>query len=70
MMQLLPAVCKVLVVTFASAPGTPNWGGLLNRILAEASPEEKAFDILYVCDGGRSWYSGLHQPCQLLSPKP
>ena len=48
----------VLVVTFASAPGVPNWGGVLGRLSREATPEEKQFDILFVCDGGRDWYSG------------
>ncbi len=50
---------KLLIVTFASAPGVPNWGGVLSRLAAEASPEERDFDIFFVCDGGRNWYSGL-----------
>ena len=50
---------KLLVVTFASAPGVPNWGGVLSRLAAEACPEERQFDIYFVCDGGRNWYSGL-----------
>jgi len=49
---------KVLVVTFASAPGVPNWGGVLGRLAREATPEEQQFDILFVCDGSRNWYSG------------
>ena len=55
---------KLLVVTFASAPGVPNWGGVLSRLAAEASPEERQFDIFFVCDGGRSWYSGISQTLQ------
>ncbi len=49
---------EVLVVTFASAPGVPNWGGVLGKLAREASPEERQFDVLFVCDGGRNWYSG------------
>jgi hypothetical protein len=52
------AVPEVLVVTFASAPGVPNWGGVLGKLARESTPEEKCFDILFVCDGGRNWYSG------------
>ena len=49
----------MLVVAFASAPGVPNWGGLLERIRrAMQEPAHKCFDILYVVDAGRSWYSG------------
>ena len=49
------------MVAFSSAPGLPNWGGVLNRIAAAAEGKEKNFDVLYVCDGGRSWYSGTFQ---------
>ncbi|BDA46872.1 probable leucine-rich repeat-containing protein 7 at N-terminal half [Coccomyxa sp. Obi] len=50
---------RVLVVAFGSAPGVPNWGGLLERIRrAMQEPAHKCFDILYVVDAGRSWYSG------------
>ena len=50
---------RVLVVSFGSAPGVPNWGGLLPRIRkVAAEPAHEAFDILYVVDPERSWYSG------------
>ena len=63
----------VLVVTFASAPGVPNWGGVLGRLAREATPEEKQFDILFVCDGGRNWYSGVSNiplPPSIVSKSP
>lgn len=51
----------MLVVAFASAPGVPNWGGLLERIRrAMQEPAHKCFDILYVVDAGRSWYNGAN----------
>ena len=50
---------RALVVAFGSAPGEPNWGGLLARLRADAAePAHTAFDVLYVVDGGRSWYGG------------
>ena len=50
---------QVLVVTFASAPGTPNWGNLLSRVRNSADqPAHNCFDILYVVDGARAWYQG------------
>lgn len=50
---------EVLVVSFGSAPGTPNWGGLLKKVRAAATaPQEQNFDVLYVVDPCRSWYSG------------
>lgn len=50
---------KVLVVAFGSAPGVPNWGGILNKIRASAETEEEMdFDVLYVVDPGRDWYGG------------
>jgi Leucine-rich repeat (LRR) protein len=50
---------RALVVSFASAPGVPNWGGLLPRVRkAATSPEQEAFDILYVVDPERAWYNG------------
>lgn len=49
----------VLVVAFGSAPGVPNWGGLLRRVRnAAASDQEADFDVLYVVDPSRSWYDG------------
>ncbi|KAH9302639.1 hypothetical protein KI387_014222, partial [Taxus chinensis] len=50
---------NVVVVAFGSAPGVPNWGGLLRRVKAEmnASNIRPAFDILYVVDSRRSWYT-------------
>ena len=50
---------EVLVVSFGSAPGTPNWGGLLKKVRgAAATPQEQNFDVLYVVDPHRSWYGG------------
>ena len=55
----LPAGVKTLVVAFGSAPGVPNWGGLLKRLVqSEIDRHQLAFDILYVVDGARMWYSG------------
>ncbi len=57
--DLLCAGERVLVVSFASAPGVPNWGGLVERIRRAAQePAHKCFDVLYVVDAGRSWYNG------------
>jgi len=54
---------EVLVVSFGSAPGTPNWGGLLKKVRAAAmTPEEQNFDVLYVVDPARSWYGGELAP--------
>jgi hypothetical protein len=39
-----PGVCsrnELLVVSFGSAPGTPNWGGLLSRVYRAAASEEE-----------------------------
>ena len=48
-----------LVVAFGSAPGEPNWGGLLSRIRRNAADSAHArFDVLFVVDGARSWYNG------------
>ena len=59
---------RVLVVSFASAPGVPNWGGLLPRIRKAATePAHQAFDILYVVDPERSWYNGVYA-CSLPTP--
>jgi hypothetical protein len=50
----------VLVVSFGSAPGVPNWAGLLRRVRQAAEGEEEAdFDVLYVVDPARSWYAGV-----------
>lgn len=58
---------RTLVVAFGSAPGTPNWGGLLSRVYAAAEedagdstePIDAAqFDVLYVVDPCRAWYGG------------
>ena len=49
----------MLVVTFASAPGLPNWGGLLRKVHERmAEPAYQCFDTLYVVDPSRSWYHG------------
>ncbi len=46
-----------IVVAFGSAPGTPNWGGLLSRL---DIPEDHKhnIDVLYVVDPARAWYHG------------
>uniref|UniRef100_A0A061RCG5 Leucine rich repeat protein n=1 Tax=Tetraselmis sp. GSL018 TaxID=582737 RepID=A0A061RCG5_9CHLO len=50
---------KVLVVAFGSAPGVPNWAGLLRRVAREAEQAVAGkFDVLYVVDPCRSWYGG------------
>lgn len=50
---------EVLVVSFGSAPSTPNWGGLLKKVRAAAvDPQEANFDVLYVVDPARAWYGG------------
>eukprot|EP00897_Mesotaenium_endlicherianum_P006528 jgi/Mesen1/5903/ME000003S06934 len=50
---------KVVVVAFGSAPGVPNWGGLLRKIRAamEADGTPAAFDTLFVVDPARSWFT-------------
>jgi len=45
----------VLVVAFGSAPGVPNWGGLLKK-LEKNVKDGDTYDVLYVCDVERSWY--------------
>ncbi|GIL92310.1 hypothetical protein Vretimale_19518 [Volvox reticuliferus] len=47
----------LLIVAFGSAPGTPNWGGLLGKIYRMAG-ESRYFDVLYVADPSRDWYGG------------
>ena len=57
------------MVAFGSAPGVPNWGGLLKRLVKQDFERHHlAFDILYIVDGARMWYSGA--PCSdaVLSP--
>jgi len=50
---------QVLVVAFGSAPGVPNWGGLLKRIRAAGTePAHNDFDVLFVVDPYRGWYCG------------
>lgn len=50
---------RLLVVAFASAPGLPNWGGLLKKVYdGMAEPAHQCFDTLYVVDPSRSWYHG------------
>eukprot|EP00967_Tisochrysis_lutea_P063111 scaffold81314_cov21-Tisochrysis_lutea.AAC.1 len=51
---------ELLVVAFGSAPGTPNWAGLLSRLYKAAQSEaERDFDVLCVVDPARSWFGGL-----------
>ena len=45
----------VLIVSFGSAPGVPNWGGLLKK-LGKNIGKGDTYDVLYVCDVQRSWY--------------
>lgn len=65
---------EVVVVTFGSAPGVPNWGGLLRRTRSAMVAEniKPAFDILYVVDGRRSWYTENKkgEPMQILGDRP
>lgn len=50
---------RLLVVAYASAPGLPNWGGLLRKVFeGMAEPAHRCFDTLYVVDPSRSWYHG------------
>ena len=39
-----------------SAPGVPNWGGLLKK-LRKTVRDGDSYDVLYVCDVERSWYA-------------
>ncbi|KAI5056700.1 hypothetical protein GOP47_0028518 [Adiantum capillus-veneris] len=50
---------KVLVVAFGSAPGVPNWGGVLGRMKGAMLADKKtpAFDVLFVVDTRRSWFT-------------
>ncbi len=49
----------VLIVSFGSAPGVPNWGGLLKKLRKKVGENDgKSYDVLYVCDVERSWYAG------------
>eukprot|EP00878_Enallax_costatus_P005986 GHUV01006278.1.p2 GENE.GHUV01006278.1~~GHUV01006278.1.p2 ORF type:complete len:465 (+),score=146.42 GHUV01006278.1:1741-3135(+) len=49
----------VLVVAFGSAPGLPNWGGVMRQVYAAAeAPDHTNFDVLYMVDSHRSWYCG------------
>ena len=58
-----PGRAKVLVVSFGSAPGTPNWGGVLSRVGKTAeTPEQADFDVVYIVDPFRSWYQGALLP--------
>lgn len=52
-------LADVVVVAFGSAPGVPNWGGLLRRVKVAMLADNKtpAFDVLYVVDSRRSWYT-------------
>ena len=53
------ATKPVLLVSFGSAPGTPNWGGLIGKLYKESKEEkDRCFDVLYIVDPSRSWYQG------------
>ena len=57
----------MLVVAFGSAPGVPNWAGLLSRMRTSAQdPAHECFDVLYVVDPARSWFNGKALPAQPL----
>ena len=46
-------------MAFGSAPGVPNWAGLLTRVRKAAQDTaHQCFDVLYVVDPARSWYNG------------
>lgn len=61
---------RVLVVAFGSAPGTPNWGGILKQVSAEAGRTMAGrFDTLYVVDACRSWYGGGDAGCEMYRAK-
>lgn len=49
----------LVIVAFGSAPGVPNWAGLLRKVRAkmENGPLPPAFDVLFVVDSTRSWYT-------------
>ena len=58
---------RVLVVAFGSAPGVPNWAGLLSRMRKTAQDAaHECFDVFYVVDPARSWYNGKALPAQPL----
>ncbi|GAQ85689.1 hypothetical protein KFL_002490070 [Klebsormidium nitens] len=68
----------LVVVAFGSAPGVPNWAGVLKRVKAALKPdatkkkssskavgpslESTTFDVLYVVDARRSWYTQVGSP--------
>eukprot|EP00250_Pteridium_aquilinum_P004844 c15039_g1_i1 orf=76-1902(+) len=62
----------IVVVAFGSAPGVPNWGGVLGRTRAAMLADNKmpAFDVLYVVDSRRSWYTETKsgEECYLAPP--
>eukprot|EP00249_Psilotum_nudum_P022237 c28429_g1_i1 orf=1054-1917(+) len=49
----------VIVVAFGSAPAVPNWGRLLKKVKETMlnCQVKPIFDILYVVDSRRSWYT-------------
>lgn len=50
---------RALLVAFGSAPGEPNWGGVVAKVRASCSDlAQREFDVLYVVDTRRSWYDG------------
>ncbi|MEW5319309.1 MAG: hypothetical protein WDW38_010469 [Sanguina aurantia] len=55
----LAGLSQVLVVAFGSAPGLPNWGGMLGRMYSAAKEDShRSYDVLYVVDPSRLWYEG------------
>ena len=58
---------RALAVAFGSAPGVPNWAGLLSRVRRAAQePAHECFDVLYVVDPTRSWYNGMVEPSPVI----
>jgi len=56
-----PRAERVLVVAMGSAPGDPNWAGLLRRTREEMEQRGTPgadFDVMYVVDPHRAWYGG------------
>ncbi|XRB17503.1 hypothetical protein RI054_15g73480 [Pseudoscourfieldia marina] len=49
---------RVMVVSFASAPGLPNWGGVLGRVAGRMQVQDTSrVDVCFVCDARRTWYA-------------
>lgn len=56
-----PGTGRALVVAFGSAPGDPNWGGVLSRVRGQMEARGAPgadFDVMFVVDARRCWYDG------------